>query len=160
VASTTVLAQHHDTHHARPPAPGPESEIRRVHADMRAAAEQRDAAALFAFVLDTATPPIIENGAIAATHAAALERTERGLRGLASISYAYARDSITVLSPTTALWVAEGTAQAGLPDGRQISAPFAESIVFVRRDGAWKVLHAHRSSPRGNQDPQSGPAAR
>lgn len=149
-ATVSVPAQHHEPHHLARSSPNIEAEIRAVHAEMRATAEKRDAAALLAFVLDTSTPPIVENGQVAATHAAALERTDRGLRGLTSVSYTYTRDHITVLSPTAALWVAEGTASAGLPDGRQISAPFAESVVFVKRDGAWKVLHAHRSSPRAS----------
>jgi len=124
-----------------------ESAIRAVHAQMRSAAERLDATALYAHVLDTATPPIIENGALADTWAAALARTARGFQGLTSLGYAYTRESITVLSPATALWVGVGTASATLADGRQITAPFAETTVFVLRDGQWKVLHAHRSAP-------------
>jgi ketosteroid isomerase-like protein len=114
---------------------------------MRSAAERLDAAALYAHVLDTATPPIIENGALAETWGAALARTTRGFQGLTGVGYTYTRQSITALSPTIALWVAAGTATATLADGRQVSAPFAETMVFVQRDGQWKVLHAHRSSP-------------
>jgi ketosteroid isomerase-like protein len=43
--------------------------------------------------------------------------------------------------------VAEGTSSGTLKDGRYVEAPFAETIVFVQREGQWKVLHAHRSSP-------------
>ncbi len=124
-----------------------EAAIRAVHAQMRQAAEKLDAEALYAFVLDTSTPPIIENGRMAPTRAAALQRTISGIQQLAAVSYTYANQNITMLSPSTALWVAEGTASGTLKDGRQISAPFAETVVFVQREGQWRVVHAHRSSP-------------
>jgi hypothetical protein len=59
----------------------------------------------------------------------------------------YTQKRITVIAPTMALWVGEGTSSATLQDGRQISAPFAESILFVKKEGQWKVFHAHRSVP-------------
>ena len=114
---------------------------------MRQAAEKLDAEALYGFVLNTSTPPIIEAGRMAPTRAAAMQSTAAGLKALASMSYSYTTENITMLSPSAALWVAEGTASATLKDGRQVSAPFAETVVFVQRDGQWKVLHAHRSSP-------------
>jgi ketosteroid isomerase-like protein len=84
---------------------------------------------------------------VAETRSAALERTARGFQGLARLSYAYTRQSIAVISPTTALWVGEGSATATLQDGREVGGPFAETLLFVRRDGQWKVMHAHRSTP-------------
>ena len=121
--------------------------IRAVHVQMRQAAERLDAAALYAHVLDTETPPIIEDGRLMPTRAAALANTVEGLRGLTRVSYGYSREHVTVLSPTMALWVGEGMASATLEDGRQITAPFAESLLFVQREGQWKILHAHRSAP-------------
>lgn len=135
---------------ATPPSPAQESAeaaIRAVQAQMRAAANRLDAEALYAFVLDTDVPPIIENGKLQPTRASALQSTARGFRAFASVSYAYTREHVTLLSPTAALWVGEGRATATLTDGRQVTAPFAETIVLERRDGAWKVLHAHRSTP-------------
>lgn len=124
-----------------------ETAVRAVHVQMRQAAERLDVHALYAHVLDTGTPPIVEDGRVASTWTAALESTTRGLQGLTSLSYAYTRENITVISPTAALWVGEGTASATLEDGRQIEAPFAETMLFVERDGEWKILHAHRSGP-------------
>lgn len=131
----------------RPAGENADSAIRAVQAQMRRAAERLDAAALYAYVLDSAVPPIIENGRLAGTRAAALARTAQGFAGLTALSYTYTRADITLLSPTSALWVGEGTATATLPDGRQVGGPFAETVVFVRRAGEWKVLHAHRSTP-------------
>jgi ketosteroid isomerase-like protein len=124
-----------------------EAEIRATHAQMKLAAENLDAAALYSYVANTTTPPVIEDGQLAPTHAAALQRTTAGLQQVSRLSYTYARDNVTVLSRNVALWVAEGTASATLIDGRTISAPFAETIVFSREDGRWTVRHAHRSTP-------------
>jgi len=125
-----------------------EQALRAASVQLRAAAEKLDANALYAYVLDTATPPIIEAGRVAPTRAAALAGTVAGFQGLTSISYHYTREHVTVLSPTAALWVGEGTATALLRDGREIEAPFAETLVWVMRDGQWKILHAHRSVPQ------------
>lgn len=133
---------------AGPAATTIEAAVRAAHVEMRRAAEKLDASALFEHVLDTTgTPPIIENGRVAQTRAAALERTATGLGQLSALAYTYEHDNITVISPTVALWVADGTALATLKDGRRLEAPFAETVLFVQKDGQWKVLHAHRSSP-------------
>ena len=124
-----------------------EKAILSVHAEMKKAAENLDAEALYAYVLDTNTVPIIEDGRLARTHQNAFQSTKRGLQGIKNLSYVYNQNQITVISPTVALWVAEGTSSATIADGREISAPFAETIVFVQSDGQWKVLHAHRSAP-------------
>ena len=114
---------------------------------MRDAAERMESEALFAFVLDTRVPHVIENRTLASTRRVALERTTLGLQGIASLSYAYAHESIVMLSETTALWIGSGTTSARLEDGRELSIPFAETIVLVEDAGRWKVLHAHRSVP-------------
>jgi ketosteroid isomerase-like protein len=130
-----------------PPPPAAEMAIRSSFAEMRAAAERMDVEALYAFVLDTSVPPIIENGELAATRQVALERTTRDFRGLASLAYAYEHESIILLSATTALWIGSGTARARLEDGREFSVPFVETVVLLEDAGRWKVLHAHRSVP-------------
>jgi hypothetical protein len=90
------------------------SAIRAVHAQLVQAAGKLDASALYAHVLDTPTPPIVEDGRVALTRADALANTTAGFQALASVTYRYTRDHITVLSPTAALWVAEGSAVAVL----------------------------------------------
>jgi ketosteroid isomerase-like protein len=130
-----------------PPPPAAEMAIRRSLAEMRTAAERMDAEALYAFVLDTSVPPVIENGELAATRHVALERTTLDFRGLASLAYAYEQESIVLLSATTALWIGSGTGRARLEDGRELSVPFAETVVLLEDAGRWKVLHAHRSVP-------------
>ena len=124
-----------------------EKAILKVHEAMKKAAESFDADALYDFVLDTDKGVIIEDGRLRRTRKEALDSTRQGLQGISNLSYTYNQKHITVISPTTALWVADGTSSATVEDGRTISVPFAETIVFVQRDGQWKVLHAHRSAP-------------
>jgi hypothetical protein len=52
-----------------------------------------------------------------------------------------------VISDEAALLTGNGTSTVTLGDGRRLSGPFAVSLVFVQRDGAWKVLHGHYSTP-------------
>jgi uncharacterized protein (TIGR02246 family) len=124
-----------------------EKAILEVHAKMKKAAENRDADALYDFVLDTDKGVIIEDGRLLRTRKEALDSTRQGLQGITDLSYTYNQKHITVISPTVALWVADGTSSVTINDGRKISVPFAETIIFVQRDGQWKVLHAHRSAP-------------
>lgn len=124
-----------------------EKAILKVHSEMKKAAENRNVEALYDFVLDTDKGVIIEDGRLSRTRQEALDSTKRGLQGMTDLSYTYNQKYITVISPTVALWVGEGASSATIEDGRKISVPFAETIVFVQRDGQWKVLHAHRSLP-------------
>jgi len=125
-----------------------EKAILKVHSDMMKAGEHRDADTVFSHVLDMNKGVIIQDGTILTTRQEALDATKQGLQGLKDISYKYKQKYITVVSQTVALWVADGTTSATIiEDGREINVPFAETIIFVLRDGQWKVLHAHRSIP-------------
>jgi len=125
-----------------------EQEILKVHVEMVKAAENSDADGLFNYVIDGCKGVIIQDGRITMTRQEALDATKQGLRGLKDISYKFNRKNITVISPTTAIWVADGTTSATvIEDGRQLNISFAETIVFTLKDGQWKVFHAHRSVP-------------
>lgn len=124
-----------------------ENAIFDVQAKMKAAAEQHNVDSLFQYVLEMDKGVIIENGRIRWTKQNALETTKKGFEGLKALTYTYTRKYVTVLSLTVALWVGEGSSSATLEDGRQFSVPFAESILFVQKEGQWRVLHAHRSVP-------------
>jgi hypothetical protein len=124
-----------------------EQAVRAVSVEMRQAATRLDVAALYEYVIDGPTPPIIENGNIQPTRASALANTQAGFQGITAISYSYTREHVTVLSPQTALWVGEGNSRLTLTDGREFTAPFAETLVFVLQAGKWKLLHGHRSTP-------------
>lgn len=125
-----------------------EKEIMKVHAEMIKAAENSDAESLFSHVIDGCKGVIIQDGRILMTRQESLDATMQGLQGLKDISYKFNSKNITVISPTTAVWVADGTTSVTtLEDERQLSFQFAETIVFTLKDSQWKVFHAHRSVP-------------
>ena len=125
-----------------------EKEILKVHAEMFKAAENSDADGLFNYVIDECKGVIIQDGRIIMTRQEALDATKQGLKGLNDISYTFNNKHITLISPTLALWVADGTTSVTIvEDGRQLNFSFAETIIFTLKDGQWKVFHAHRSVP-------------
>ena len=125
-----------------------EKAIIKVHENMMEAAENLDPNALFAYVLDMKRGVIIQDGRVLMTRQEALESTKQNLQGLKDVSYNYKSKLITMISPTVALWVAQGTTSATIVDtNTHISIDFAESIIFTLKDKQWKVLHAHRSTP-------------
>jgi ketosteroid isomerase-like protein len=125
-----------------------EREILRVHTEMMEAAENLDADKLFSHVCDMNEGVIIQDGRILMTRQEALNSTKQDFQGLKGVSYNYDHKHITVISPTAVLWVADGTTSASfMGDGGEVSIAFSETIVFAKKDGEWKVFHAHRSIP-------------
>ena len=125
-----------------------EQEILKVHVEMVKAAENADADGLFNYVIDECKGVIVQDGRITMTRQEALDATRQGIQGLKDISYKFNNKHITIISPTLAIWVADGTTSVTIiEDGSQLNFPFAETIVFALKDGQWKVLHAHRSIP-------------
>ena len=124
-----------------------ESAVLGVHQEMTAAASELDAEGFFAFILDSSKGPVIQDGRLFLTRAEALETVKRGFEGVASVDRTYETTDVTVISGEAALLTAKGRSTVTLEDGRSFSAPFAVSLVFVMRDGEWKVLHGHYSVP-------------
>lgn len=120
--------------------------IEKVHAQVVAAAEKRDADGMYAYILN-GEGVIIENGAVRESRQEALDATNAGFQRVQSIKYQYDHHRVTILSRHAAIWIGNGTTNAVLDDGRQVAAPFAESAVFVRQDGKWMIRHAHFSRP-------------
>lgn len=130
-------------------APGSvEAAVLAASAEMERAAQAVDADRLFSLVLDTDKGPIIQNGAFLATREEALSRVRTNMRGLSRLEYRWNRQYVTVLAPGVALLTAEGESTATTADGRTFTVPFAQTVVFVLKDGRWLVQHAHQSSPQ------------
>lgn len=125
-----------------------EEAILTVNAAMEQAAEAGDADWLFSFMLDNDKGSIIQNGEFLATRQDALQRVKSNLQRTSKVVYRWKRQYVTVLSPEIALLTAEGEADATTTDGQVFTAPFAQTVVFVLKEGHWKALHAHQSSPR------------
>lgn len=111
------------------------------------AASQLDAKGMFKGILDSEGGVIIQDGRFMQTRQAALEATERGFESLQSAKYQMDQTFVTVLSSEAAVLTAEGSTDIVLADGRKFTVPSAWTLVFVLRDGQWKLLHGHQSSP-------------
>lgn len=125
-----------------------EEAVLAVSAEMTKAGEAADADRLFGYMLDTDKVSVIQNGVVMATRQEALERVRENLRGIAAIKYSWKRQYVTVLAPDVAVLAAEGESTATTAAGQTFGSPFAQTIVFVLRDGSWKAIHAHQSAPR------------
>jgi uncharacterized protein (TIGR02246 family) len=125
-----------------------EEAVLAVNAEMSQAGEALDPERLFAFILDNDKGAVIQNGEVMATRQAALDRVKADMRGLTAIRYRWRSRHVTVLSPDVAVLAGEGESTATTAAGQTFTAPFAQTAVFVRRDGRWRVLHAHHSSPQ------------
>ncbi|HTS62800.1 MAG TPA: nuclear transport factor 2 family protein [Candidatus Acidoferrales bacterium] len=110
------------------------------------AAEARDLDRFFSFLIDTDKGSIIQNGVLSVTTGDARARVEPGFRQPLKVAYRWKRQYVTVLSPAAAVLVSEGESEVTSANGT-FKAPFAQTAVWVLRDGSWKILHAHQSSP-------------
>lgn len=125
-----------------------EEAVLRTSAEMARAGGAVDADRLFSFMLDTDKGSVIQNGVFMATRAEALQRVKANLRGIGKIEYRWKRQHVTVLSAEVALLTAEGESVATTTEGQVFTTPFAQTVLFVMREGQWKALHAHQSSPQ------------
>jgi ketosteroid isomerase-like protein len=139
---------------AQPPpaAPDPseaaiQQAVLETHAAMTQAADRLDADAFFAYILDTDKGLIVQNGEIFKTRQDALQAVKRGFQGIAQMERRFDSPQVTVISSDVALLVADGTTTTMLTDGRTMESRFAVSLLFVRREGRWKLLHGHYSMP-------------
>jgi len=124
-----------------------EEAVLAVNSEMTQAAEALDADRLFSFMLDTDKGSVVQNGVVLVTRQEALERVRANLQGISKIQYRWKRRLVSVLSPDVAILTAEGESVVNTTAGDTFSAPFAQTVVFVRKGGAWKAVHAHQSAP-------------
>jgi uncharacterized protein (TIGR02246 family) len=117
-----------------------------TNARMTQAADKVDVEAFFSHITDPCV--IIQNGTVFKTRQEAMQAVKRGFAGIAKVDRRFENPLVTVISPDVALLSAEGTVSATLTDGRTMDGGrFAVSMVFVRKDGQWKVMHGHYSMP-------------
>jgi uncharacterized protein (TIGR02246 family) len=125
-----------------------EEAVLAVSAEMTKAGEALDADRLFSYILETDKGSIVQNGVVMATRQEALERVRNNLGAMSSVRYTWKRQYVSVLTPEVALLTAEGESVATTTSGETFTAPFAQTVVFVLRDGKWRAIHAHQSSQR------------
>jgi SnoaL-like protein len=124
-----------------------EKAVLAANAQVTQAAEARDLDRLFTFMLDTDKGSIVQNGSLSLTPAQAKAKLAASFRAPVKVAYRWKQQHVTVLSPTTALLVSDGETVVTPANAEPFTIPFVQSAVWVLRDGAWKILHAHQSSP-------------
>lgn len=128
----------------------PEKAVLTRLSEIQAAAEALNPDKVFSFVLENDRGALAQNGKLFLTRSEALEATKQGFEKLQSVRYQFDQQHVTMLSPTIALAVGEGSSSATTEAGQTFTAHFAQSVVLVLTNGEWQVLHAHRSFPRQN----------
>jgi hypothetical protein len=124
-----------------------EKAILEVHTQMTRAAEARDIDSMFRFILPNERGSIAQSGFLFLSRDDAQANVKSSFSAVARVQYRWKHQMVTVISADCALLVADGESEATFSDGKSVTATFAQTAVFVRKDGEWKVLHAHYSSP-------------
>ena len=124
-----------------------EQAVLACHDQTLAAADALDLDRLFGFIAETNRGSMIANGVLSLTREDTIQNTRPGLQRLKALKYETKDRHVTVLSRTAALLITTGTTHFTTAEGRELTAPYAQTIVFVLRDGRWQVLHLHSSAP-------------
>ncbi|MBN2020174.1 MAG: nuclear transport factor 2 family protein [Sedimentisphaerales bacterium] len=124
-----------------------EKEVLKTHTQMAGANDSQDTEKFFSFILDFDKGLIIRDGRLFKTKQEAFDAVKKGFEGISKTERVYEQRYVAVISPETALFTANGTATITFSDGRILSVPFAVSMVYVLRDGQWKMLQGHYSVP-------------
>ena len=113
-----------------------------VHKQLVAAAENRDADAMFEYILDS-DETVIQIGDSVQTRREALESIRNSFQSFQEIRYEFTQKQLTILSPTKVEMTARGRSINTTPDGRVLTFPFTQISRFVLTDNGWKVQYAH-----------------
>lgn len=124
-----------------------EKAVLEANSRMTQASNSLDVDKFFAFILDSDRGLIIQDGVLFKTRQEAYEAVKQGFQGISKLDRVYDQTYVTVLSPDMALLTGTGKTTATLSDGGTFTGPFAASMVFVQKDGRWKMLQGHYSTP-------------
>jgi hypothetical protein len=122
-----------------------------ANAALTDASNRLDTDAFFAGIVDSDETRIIQDGKLFKTRAEAMAVVRQGSQAIAKLERRLDDPHVTVLAPGVALLTAEGTTALTRQDGRSFTGPFAVSLIFVLRDGQWKLFHGHYSLPNPPQ---------
>ena len=125
-----------------------EKAVLEVFSETIKAAEKLDAEALYSYILESDKGPIIQDGMIFLTRQDALNSTEQGFLGLKNYSVKVNQKHVIVICPTVAVMTFNGISTITTSEDQTLSFNFAQTIVFVLKQGKWKILHSHQSTPK------------
>lgn len=121
-----------------------ENAVLDVHQKLTAAAESRNADAMFEYILDS-DQTLIQTGDTVQTRRQALESVREGFQQFEKIQYEFTQRQITVLSPEEAEMTAVGRSINTTYNGRILTFPFTQTIGFVLTDDGWKIKYARHT---------------
>ncbi len=147
VATACVLPANATTADSGMSQPAVVQAVLNANARLTKDANRLDTDAFFAGIVDSDETRIIQDGTLFKTRAEAMAAVRSGSQGVAKLERSFNDPHVTVLAPGVALLTADGTTAATMQDGRTIDRRFAVSLVFVLRDGQWKLFHGHYSLP-------------
>jgi uncharacterized protein (TIGR02246 family) len=124
-----------------------EKAVSERHARTLRDAEKLDLERAIASMLDTDKGAFIRDGELLLTRQEVYETFKVAYAGLEAQDIEVGRQNVIVLAPDIAVLVGEGKSTSTTKDGRVFSSPWAETVIYVLRDGEWKVIHAHQSVP-------------
>jgi ketosteroid isomerase-like protein len=124
-----------------------ENAVLATHDAVVAAIEAREFGRLATLLISTDRGALVADGRITLRNDDMIETLRREFAPLSSVHHTFTRRHISLLSPTTALIVTEGTIAARADDGATVARPFAQTLVFMKVDDTWKLAHLHSSTP-------------
>ncbi len=124
-----------------------ENAVLAAHDAVVFAAESRDLEQMAELIVPTNRGAMVVEGHVMLTRDEVLAARRHEFAGLRSLDYTYAQRHVTLLSTTSAVVVGEGTLLATVHDGTEIEQAFAHTLIFVQRDGQWRIAHWHTSTP-------------
>lgn len=124
-----------------------ENSVLATHDAVIAAIEALEFGRLATMIIRTDRGALIADGRVTLSSDDLIEMLRREFAPLRRVHHTFTRRHVALLSPTTALIVAEGTITARTGNDASFSRPFAQSLVFMRVDDTWKLAHLHSSAP-------------
>jgi hypothetical protein len=113
-----------------------------------AAGQDRDADRLLRYMLPNEKGSVVMNGNLLLTPEDAKRNVAESFGRLSSVQYKWKQRLVNVVSKDVAVVVSDGESIVTTTAGATFTTPFVQTAVWMLRDGAWKILHAHQSSPR------------
>jgi len=116
-------------------------------AEISEASSRLDADGVYSHFVNNDRGILAFDGTLILSRDAALNLSREIYSSFKDIKKEMVEEYVTVISPETAILTGTGTSTLISKSGDSVSGTFAFSIVFVLRDGEWKAIHIHESTP-------------
>ncbi|MFC1607840.1 nuclear transport factor 2 family protein [Candidatus Latescibacterota bacterium] len=124
-----------------------EKQLIAQHNEITGAASRLDAEAVFSHFIDNERGILAFEGSLIMTREDGVNLVSEIYKDFQKITTEMNEEYVTVITPETAVYKGVGRSTYFPKSGDSSSITFAITIVFVLRDGEWKVLHMHESAP-------------